>query len=79
MSQVWRWNQGNLDLPLVLAKKSWQRHPENSDCGQCLGWLYLKKGGFFSFFIIWVMVDLVLAGLKKPQWQPVDPKQVYGS
>jgi len=36
--------QGNLDLALMLAKKSWQRNPENSDCGQCLGWLYLKKG-----------------------------------
>ena len=40
----------------------------------------IVSNGFFSAFIIWVMVDLVLAGLKKPQWQPaMDPRQVYGS
>ena len=48
-----------------------------------LGWApphLIVSNGFFSAFIIWVMVDLVLAGLKKPQWQPaMDPRQVYGS
>ncbi len=48
-----------------------------------LGWApphLIVSNGFFSAFIIWVMADLVLAGLKKPQWQPaMDPRQVYGS
>ncbi len=48
-----------------------------------LGWApphLIVYNGFFSAFIIWVMADLVLAGLKKPQWQPaMDPRQVYGS
>jgi cellulose synthase (UDP-forming) len=48
-----------------------------------LGWApphLIVWNGFFSAFIIWVMADLVLAGLKKPQWQPaMDPRQVYGS
>lgn len=40
----------------------------------------IVSNGFFSAFIIWVMADLVLAGLKKPQWQPaMHPRQVYGS
>jgi hypothetical protein len=48
-----------------------------------LGWApphLIVWNGFFSAFIIWVIADLVLAGLKKPQWQPaMDPRQVYGS
>jgi predicted Zn-dependent protease len=36
-------NQGNLDLALSLAQRSWKRNPDNSDCGQFLGWLYLKQ------------------------------------
>ncbi len=36
--------QGNLEQALILAQKSWKRSPENSDCGQFLGWLYLKQG-----------------------------------
>lgn len=48
-----------------------------------LGWApphLIVSNGFFSAFIIWVMADLVLAGLKKPQWQPtMDPRQVYGA
>jgi cellulose synthase (UDP-forming) len=48
-----------------------------------LGWApphLIVSNGFFSAFIIWVMADLVLAGLKKPQWQAaMDPRQVYGS
>ncbi len=35
--------QGNLDLALALAQKSWKRNPDNSDCGTFLGWLYLKQ------------------------------------
>jgi cellulose synthase (UDP-forming) len=34
----------------------------------------------FSAFTIWVLADLVLAGLSKPQWHPtMDPRQVYGA
>jgi len=48
-----------------------------------LGWApphIIVTNGFFSAFIIWVMSDLVLAGLRKPQWQPaMHPRQVYGS
>ena len=48
-----------------------------------LGWApphLIALNGFFSAFIIWMLVDLVLAGLKKPQWQPaMDPRQMYGS
>ena len=48
-----------------------------------LGWAppyLIVSNGFFSAFIIWVLADLVIAGLKKPQWQPArDPRQVYGS
>jgi cellulose synthase (UDP-forming) len=48
-----------------------------------LGWApphLIVLNGFFSAFVIWVLADLVLAGLKKPQWQPaMDPRQVYGS
>ncbi len=48
-----------------------------------LGWApphLIVFNGFFSAFIIWVLADLVLAGLKKPQWHPaMDPRQVYGS
>ncbi|MFZ2087218.1 MAG: tetratricopeptide repeat protein, partial [Desulfobaccales bacterium] len=36
--------QGQLDQALIMAQKSWKRSPENSDCGQFLGWLYLKQG-----------------------------------
>jgi cellulose synthase (UDP-forming) len=47
-----------------------------------LGWApphLIVSNGIFSAFIIWVMADLVLAGLKKPQWQTArDPRQVYG-
>jgi tetratricopeptide (TPR) repeat protein len=35
--------QGNLDQALALARRSWERNPEDSDCGQFLGWLYLKQ------------------------------------
>ena len=48
-----------------------------------LGWApphLIVFNGFFSAFIIWVLADLVWAGLKKPQWHPaMDPRQVYGS
>jgi cellulose synthase (UDP-forming) len=48
-----------------------------------LGWApphLIVLNGFFSAFVIWVLADLVLAGLKKPQWHPaMDPRQVYGS
>lgn len=48
-----------------------------------LGWApphLIAFNSFFSAFIIWVLVDVVLAGLKKPQWHPaMDPRQVYGS
>jgi predicted Zn-dependent protease len=36
--------QGNLDLALALAQRSWQSRPDQSDCGTYLGWLYLKQG-----------------------------------
>jgi cellulose synthase (UDP-forming) len=48
-----------------------------------LGWApphLIVLNGFFSAFIIWVLADLALAGLKKPQWRAaMDPRQVYGS
>jgi cellulose synthase (UDP-forming) len=48
-----------------------------------LGWApphLIVLNGFFSAFVIWVLADLVVAGLKKPQWHPtMDPRQVYGS
>ncbi|MGQ9687301.1 MAG: glycosyltransferase family 2 protein [Desulfobaccales bacterium] len=48
-----------------------------------LGWApphLIVLNCFFSAFIIWVLADLTLAGLKKPQWHStMDPRQVYGS
>lgn len=48
-----------------------------------LGWApphLIALNGFFSAFIIWVLADLALAGLKKPQWHAsMDPRQIYGS
>jgi len=48
-----------------------------------LGWApphLIVFNSLFSAFIVWVLADLVLAGFKKPQWQPaMDPRQVYGS
>lgn len=48
-----------------------------------MGWApphLIAWNGLFSAFIIWTLADLVLAGLKKPQWNPtMDPRQVYGS
>jgi tetratricopeptide (TPR) repeat protein len=35
--------QGDLDLALALATKSWKHNPDYSDCGTYLGWLYLKR------------------------------------
>jgi cellulose synthase (UDP-forming) len=33
----------------------------------------------FSALIIWIMADLVLAGMIRPRWRPgLDPRQVYG-
>jgi cellulose synthase (UDP-forming) len=33
----------------------------------------------FSALIIWIMADLVLAGMTRPRWRPAtDPRQVYG-
>jgi cellulose synthase (UDP-forming) len=33
----------------------------------------------FSALIIWIMADLVLAGIIRPRWRPaMDPRQVYG-
>jgi cellulose synthase (UDP-forming) len=47
-----------------------------------LGWApphLIALNSLFSAFIIWVLADVVLAGLKKPQWHPArDPRQVYG-
>jgi hypothetical protein len=47
-----------------------------------LGWAPLKLVVFnalFSAVIIWVLADLVLAGLKKVDWQPaMDPRRIYG-
>jgi len=48
-----------------------------------MGWApprLIVLNGLFSAFIIWVLADVVLAGLKKPQWHPtMDPRQVYDS
>jgi cellulose synthase (UDP-forming) len=48
-----------------------------------LGWApphLIVLNGFFSAFIIWVLSDLAMAGLKKPRWRSaMDPRQVYGS
>jgi hypothetical protein len=47
------------------------------------GWAPLKLivfNSLFSAFVIWALSDLLLAGLRKPQWTPaMDPRQVYGA
>lgn len=47
-----------------------------------LGWApphLIAINGLFSALVIWLLGEVVLAGLKKPQWHPArDPRQVYG-
>jgi cellulose synthase (UDP-forming) len=47
-----------------------------------LGWAppqLIVFNALFSAFTIWVLTDLVVAGLRKPRWPPaMDPRQVYG-
>ncbi len=47
-----------------------------------LGWAPLKLVVFnslFSAFVIWVLSDLIVAGLQRPRFSPaMDPRQVYG-
>lgn len=47
-----------------------------------LGWAHphlIAFNGLFSGFVIWVLAEVVVAGLKRPQWHPSrDPRQVYG-
>jgi cellulose synthase (UDP-forming) len=47
-----------------------------------LGWgepRLIFCNSIFSAVIIWILGDLVLAGMTRPRWRPVmDPRQVYG-
>jgi cellulose synthase (UDP-forming) len=48
----------------------------------CQGWgepRLIFGNAIFSAGIIWILSDLVLAGVARPRWQPaMDPRQVYG-
>ena len=57
----------HLTLPIISLWRGWA--PYRADLFNAI----------FSAGIIWILGDLVLAGLDKPKWSPaMNPRQIYG-
>jgi cellulose synthase (UDP-forming) len=76
-TRSWRWWHLAPQLTLVLL------HLTMPFLSLHFGWAPLNLilfNALISAFVIWAMADVMVAGLKKPQWAPaMDPRQVYGA